>query len=489
MYKIDNSLKQKIDSLPLLPGCYIYKDKDENIIYVGKAIRLRDRVKSYFLNYERLDPKTQLLIETIHDFEYLVVDTEAEALILETNLIKKYKPHFNRAMMDDKNYSFIKINTKEDFPKIQIVRKYVEDGSEYFGPYLQTFPTKEVLKRLRKVFPYRSCNRKIKEVKIDPNIKHRNNINPYRSNGSLGVDSSDPKPCLYFHLHLCSAPCRAYIERLEYRKNINNIRRFLRGEKSEILKEIEDQMKQASKEFKFERASVLRDRIQSIKYVLNQVRIGSNVDDVSVSIKKRLEKENALNELFTALELKETYTKLKKDDKEIKIECYDISNIQGTNPVGSMVVFVNGTARNDLYRKFKINRLKTPNDYLMHQEMMERRINKYLKSKDKDESNKYTADESFDTLPALMIIDGGKGQLSSIHEILVKYNLTNIPHIGLAKREEEIFYLKDGEFIRVKLPKKSEALFLIQRIRDETHRFGITYHRKLRSKKFLNPDL
>jgi excinuclease ABC subunit C len=173
----------------------------------------------------------------------------------------------------------------------------------------------------------------------------------------------------------------------------------------------------------------------------------------------------------------------------VKLEDKSCLNIQGTNPVGSMVVFVNGTARNDLYRKFKINRLKTPNDYLMHQEMMERRINKFLKSKDKDESNKYTADESFDTLPSLMIIDGGKGQLSSINEILVKYNLTDIPHIGLAKREEEIFYLKDGEFLRVKLPKKSEALFLIQRIRDETHRFGITYHRKLRSKKFLNPDL
>jgi len=506
MVEVNKALREKLDNLPKLPGCYIYKDKELNIIYVGKAKRLKDRVSSYFNDYDRLDPKRQLLVDTIFDLETIVVDTEAEALILETNLIKKYHPKFNRMMMDDKNYSWIKITTYEDFPRILIARKLIEDGSDYFGPYPETFPSKEVLKKLRKIFPYRSCHRTIEHIedialtnsenilKKKPKIK----VQPYLSNPNSGVHSSDPKPCLYYHLGLCKAPCAAVITKLEYRKSINNIKRFLKGQKNEILTELESEMQLASNEMKYEKATLLRDRINNIKYVLNQVNLGSDVDDVVASSRKNKERSDALQSLFNSLNLTKEFNEKRiidpntKVSKDIKIECYDISNIQGTNPVGSMVVFVNGQSRPDLYRKFKIRTKDTPDDFAMMNEMLSRRFKRV--SKDEKEV-KY--DETFSILPDLVIIDGGKGQLNVCDAVLKELNLESIPHVGLAKREEEIFINKKEinietptainslNFDRVKLPKRSDSLKLVQRIRDETHRYGITFHRKLRSKKFL----
>lgn len=463
MYKISDELKSKVDDLPQLPGCYMYLNKSGEIIYVGKAIKLRNRVKSYFINYERLDPKTQSLIENIHDFNFLTVDSEIEALILETNLIKKYHPKYNRMMMDDKNYSWIKILVKEDIPRIKIVREFIKDGSEYFGPYPASFPAKDVLRKLRKLFNYRSCNREMKQV-------------------GDKIKCSDPKPCLYYHLGLCKAPCANKISKLEYRKSIYNIAKFLRGEKGSLVQKLEFDMQKAAKLEQFERASVLRDRLQNVKYVLARVKMNSDVDDVYIMQKKDQERLDAVYDLFDQLGFEKTFI----DPDEIRIECYDISNIQGTNPVGAMVSSRNGIAAPDLYRKFKINIKQTPDDFRMHQEMMERRIMHFL-----DTSLKF--DNSFSRLPDLMIIDGGKGQLSSVYEILEKYNMVDkINLCSLAKRDEEIFIVKskkeDGEleFERVKLSKRSECLQMVQRLRDESHRFGITFHKKLRSKHFFS---
>ncbi|MEI6462597.1 MAG: excinuclease ABC subunit UvrC [bacterium] len=509
MVEVNKDLKEKLDNLPKLPGCYIYKDKESNIIYVGKAKRLKDRVSSYFNDYDRLDPKRQLLVDTIFDLDTIVVDTEAEALILETNLIKKYHPKFNRMMMDDKNYSWIKITTYEDFPRILIARKLIEDGSDYFGPYPETFPSKDVLKKLRKIFPYRSCHRTIEHVEDIASLnntsvkekgtrKTKIKVIPYLTDTNSGVHSSDPNPCLYYHLGLCKAPCAAVITKLEYRKSINNIKRFLKGQKNEILTELESEMQLASKEMKYEKASLLRDRINNVKYVLNQVNLGSDVDDVVASSRKNKERSDALESLFKSLNLTKEFEDKRKIDPntntsgDIKIECYDISNIQGTNPVGSMVVFVNGQSRPDLYRKFKIRTKDTPDDFAMMKEMLSRRFKRINKE---DKEVKY--DETFSILPDLVIIDGGKGQLNVCDSVLKELGLQDIPHVGLAKREEEIFINKKElnietptainslNFDRVKLPKRSDSLKLVQRIRDETHRYGITFHRKLRSKKFL----
>jgi excinuclease ABC subunit C len=459
MYSLSKSLSKKIENLPLLPGCYLYKNSEDKIIYVGKAIKLRNRVKSYFANFDRLDPKTRVLIKNIADLDFLVCDSEAEALILETNLIKKFRPKYNRLMIDDKNYSWIMINYSEDFPKIKLVRdkKVLNSKTKYFGPYPSTFPAKDVLKRLRRLFHYRSCNRAM-----------------YQENNK--VICSDKKPCLYYHLGLCDAPCASKILKLEYRKSIKNIEKFLNGEKSKIVQEIETEMKTSAKLQDFENAAMQRDKLINIKYVLNKVNFADEIDDIYILNQKESERLNAQKELFEILGIwKESFT-----NEEMKIECFDISNIQGTNPVGSMVVVVNGVPRNDLYRKFKIKSKNSPDDFSMHQEMMERRILNYLSEND---------DLSFSTLPNLMIIDGGKGQLSSVYEILCKYKLENkINLCALAKKDEELFIVdkEQGGFIKIKIPKRRESLKLVQRIRDESHRFGITFHRKLRSKQMLS---
>lgn len=469
MLELDTSLKNQIDSLPKLPGCYLYKDSEGNIIYVGKAKNLLNRVRSYFTNYDRLDPKTQTLIENIDSLDYVTVDTETDALILETNLIKKYKPKFNRMMIDDKNYSFIKI-TKELIPRIKVVREIKEDKAEYFGPYPSQFPAKEVLRNIRKIFPYRTCNRSMLRDDSD------------------NIICSDKKPCLYYRIGLCQAPCANKISISDYKKSILDIAKFLRGEKSGILQNLEKDLAVSAKKLEFERASVLRDKIMNIRSVLRNINIGTSVDDIYVAKQKELEKKNAVRELFFHLDIP-----YPENRDFIKIECYDISNLQGTNAVGAMVVMIDGVPRPDLYKKFRIRSKDTPDDFLMHQEMMSRRLARAEETLHSIEGRIDHIDNSWD-LPDLFIIDGGKPQLTSIVEIFQKYSLPISNLTALAKREE-ILYMIDEEnsdleekvysFKEVKLSQKSEALKLVQRIRDESHRFGISYHRKLRSKQFL----
>lgn len=481
MFKANPNLELKINSLPQLPGCYLYKNQYGKVIYVGKANRLKNRVKSYFTNYDRLDGKTKLLIRSIDTLDFVVVDNEAEALILETNLIKKHKPKFNRMKMDDKNYSWIEI-TNEDFPRIKIVRQpksadihtKKKNSSTYLGPYNDTFPIKEVIKKLRKLWNFRTCNRTMYLEKSE--------------NGESLV-CSNPKPCLYFNLGLCKAPCAGQISSKEYKNSINNIKLFLGGKKREILIDLENEMKVAAKELDFEKAIAIRDKVNNIKYVLNKVNIGSEVDDKLIDILKQQERVTALNELLSAIDMKEIY------QPNFRIECFDISNIQGKFAVGAMTVMENGQLNPNSYRKFKIRSKDTPDDPGMMKEMLIRRL-KYIQETSHTSSEIETKDKprTFGITPNLIIIDGGKTQLSRVEEAFQSTEIC-IPYFGLAKKFEEIILpifvdespkgRKIVGYKTISLRRKSEALRLIQRLRDESHRFGITYHRKLRSSAML----
>lgn len=470
---------QKVLSAPASPGCYLYMDSTGEILYVGKAKVLKNRVKSYFTNYKKLDIRIQAMLEHAEDIQYITVDSEFEALILENNLIKKYTPKYNVMLRDDKNYSYIKVEKVikgvRDFPRIRITREKDDPNAVYYGPYPSKLPLKNILKRLRKVFPYASCNRRLVQVSTDP----------------LKVDTNNPVPCLYYHIGLCQAPCASLISKEDYVKNFRNIIKFFEGRKSEIINDLEKEMNVLSKEMKYEEAAKIRDRINDIKYVTQNISIDRDVDDVIVDELKKEQRANAINDLIAELGFPED--KL-KNHEGFKIECYDISNIQGTNAVGAMTVMVDGALRPDLYRRFKIKTKNTPNDFAMLQEVLSRRFRHFLMDQNREDEK----DESFSILPDLIIIDGGKGQLASTFKILKNFGLADIlPIVGLAKREEEIFKVQwqfNNEdwpdlalkrFKRIFLPRKSESLFLVQRIRDEAHRFGITFHRKLRSKQMV----
>jgi len=451
-------LKTKIYSAPLLPGCYIYKDKYGNVLYIGKANDLRSRVKSYFLKNADLLPRIRLMVKRIFDVEFLTVDSEAEALVLETNLIHKYRPKYNAEKKDDKNYQWLKFIKNEDFKRPLLVREKKDDDALYFGPYPQSLPLKRTLKYLRKVFPYRTCNRKIEEVKTKDN--------------KLVIKSSDSKPCLYYHLGLCPAPCAGYISKTAYSKSIKNLQAYFLKRKEYVISKLREEMLVSAKNKNFEEAALLRDKVNDLLYISQRIEIENNIDEKKFVLKRNLSKIAALSQLIdvigdTTLEFKEDF----------KIECYDISNIQGKLAVGSMVVFVNGVPSKQNYRKFKIKLKDTPDDFAMLQEVFERRFSsKNLSSRDK----------SFNLLPDLIIVDGGKGQLSSAYKILRNLQI-DITIIGLAKRNEDIFTIledtkKELFFSQKILKEGSEPRFLMQRIRDEAHRFGITYHRDLRLK-------
>jgi excinuclease ABC subunit C len=491
-------LKNYILEFPKLPGCYLYKDAKGKVLYVGKAKNLFNRIRSYFNNFDRLEVRIQQMMEAAKIVEFIAVDSEVESIILETNLIKKYKPKYNILMRDDKNYTWVMfqkpVKGKNDFPRIRLVREKEFKNAEYFGPYPDRLPLRNILKKIRKVFPYASCERRLIQISSDP----------------LQVDTNNKVPCLYYHIGLCNAPCASFESKEEYMKNFNNIKKFFRGEKTEILDELKVKMDEYSKEFDYENAAIVRDRINDIKYITSQIKIDSNVDEIVVQEMKRSQRENALKDLVERLKFPDDKLKAHTD---FRIECYDISNIQGTNPVGAMTVMINGELRPDLYRRFRIMSKETPDDFAMMQEMLERRLKRLRITNDlpalnnvidssKRQAGELRENDSFSQKPDLIIVDGGKGQLSSAYLILKDQGLhTEIPMVGLAKREEEIFKINFqfhseeeidkmkmsgiSKFKRILLPRKSESLYLVQRIRDEAHRFGITYHRKLRSKKMV----
>ncbi|MCQ2744591.1 MAG: excinuclease ABC subunit UvrC [bacterium] len=547
-------LNQTIKLVPEQPGCYLYYDKEGSIIYVGKAKNLKRRVYSYF-HKQHDSVKTTILVSQIEKLEYIITDSELEAFILESHLIKKHKPKYNILLKDDKKYPYFLI-TDEDFPRIQIVRKknLNPDKGKFYGPYTDIRAMHATLDFLKKIFPLKQCKQ--------PKFSNR--------------------PCLYYHIGKCLAPCQGKVTSEEYKKIITQVEMFLSGKQSELIKQIKEQMELYSNNEQFEKAAKMRDSYLDIQKTLERQKViyentKLNEDIVAVmhdegilavsimmiregrlidkkdftyyvdEIDKIEYFETFFREYYTNLKLefpdkiisknleeignKELYedwlkvisgkkimisygkrgkyaelyelamknaenllenAKLKKmsqirdDFNEVgsylaeklklgnfpnRIECYDISHIQGTNTVASMVVFQNGLPKKTAYRKFKICMTEgKPDDFLSMKEVLSRRLAHLGESKWEK--------------PDLIIIDGGKGQLSSVMEIVqemgIKVGKNGIDFVSLAKREEEVFLPNASESIL--LPRDSNALYLIQRIRDEAHRFAITYHRDLRSK-------
>ena len=550
---MNENLAQTLKCLPDSAGCYLYYDKDGTVIYVGKAKNLKKRIKSYFRKtVDRL--KTKILVSHIERLEYILTDSEAEALILESQLIKKYKPKYNILLKDDKKYPYFLI-TDEDYPRITVVRKknLNPDKGRYYGPYTDARAMYSTLDFLKKIFPLKQCK--------TPKFKNR--------------------PCIYYDIGRCMAPCQNKISSDEYKNIIAQAELFLKGKQSELLKKLMEQIQKYSDTEQFEKAARLRDSYYDLQKTLERqkvvtentklnedvlyflyengifVAVVMNIREGRLIDKKQFAYPNNFDEDMTLLIetfLKDYYNSIQQDfpdkiisshlevldkntyeewlnilsGKNIKItygktrkglellklaeknaqnlldttkieetnklkdnfnevgsyiveklglsnfpyrmECYDISHIQGTNTVASMVVFVNGVAKKSEYRKFKVNSTEgKPDDFLSMKEVLTRRFNNLGKKG----WNK----------PDLIIIDGGKGQLSSVMQIVDKMGITGIDFVSLAKREEEIF--KPHKSKPVVFAKNSNALFLFQRIRDEAHRFAITYHRKLRSKQSI----
>ena len=547
---MNDALLESIKLVPTNPGCYLYYDKDGQIIYVGKAKNLKRRVYSYF-HKQHDNVKTTVLVSQIEKLEYIITDSEVEALILESHLIKKHKPKYNILLKDDKKYPYFLI-TEEDFPRIQIVRKknLNPDRGRFYGPYTDVRAMHATLDFLKKIFPLKQCK--------TPKFSNR--------------------PCLYYHIGKCLAPCQGKVTPEEYQKLIHQVELFLSGKQSELLKQIQAQMQKYSEEEQFEKAAKMRDSYldlqktlehQKVVYentklnedilavlyedcilaiVIMMIREGRLIDKkdftyfadnvnkteyfetffreyytnlklefpdkivskdleevgekelyedwlrilsgkkVGISYGKRgkynelyeLAKKNAENVLENAklkkmAQIRDDFNevgsylaeKLKLNNFPNRIECYDISHIQGTNTVASMVVFQNGLSKKTAYRKFKIRMTEgKPDDFLSMKEVLSRRLSRLGEPKWEK--------------PDLIIIDGGKGQLSSVMQIVKDMKITGIDFVSLAKREEEVFLPNQSKSIL--LPRNSNALYLIQRIRDEAHRFAITYHRDLRSK-------
>lgn len=409
--------------IPHQPGIYMYKDETGKVIYVGKAIDLYNRVSSYFSGPQNV--KTTRLVENIRGVETIIVESELEALILEANLIKKFYPLFNISLKDDKDYLYIAV-TKEDFPKVITARKKeLIPIKAFFGPFPSAKTVKSTLKQLRRVFPW--C------------------VSPPGSRNKV------QRPCFYYHLNLCPGACVGTISKENYNLILNRFIKFMSGKQHELLSELQDEMKSYSDSNEFEMADRVKKVITGISYLLQPNRVGSYLENPNFLSDER------------QLGLAELQKVFKLDVLPARIEGYDISNISGTNATGSMVVLTGGEIDKSQYRKFKIKIAGKPNDYAMHAEMMGRRL-----------KNDWQ-------LPDLMIIDGGRGQVRAALAELEKAGV-KIPIYGIAKRMEWL-YPSEGEVM--KLPSRSLALRLLQKLRDESHRFAINYHRKLRAKQFL----
>lgn len=409
-----------LKTLPNSAGVYLLK-RGQQVIYVGKALNIKDRVKTHLQPKASLSPKAAQMRSEVDKVDFIAVRTGFEALLLEINLIKKLLPEYNIKLKDDKDYLYLKI-TQEDFPRVLTVRKRELLGSQYFlGPFPNASLVRTTIKSLRRIFPY--CNEKQKKG----------------------------RPCFYYHLGLCSGACTKEVTKKDYQKMIKSLILFLEGKSDKLLLSWQKEMEKKSKEKKFEEAAGLRDRIQGAKYLLQENRVADYLKNPD------LRNELLWNE---AEELKKI---LGIGTPIHRIEGYDISHLQGSQMVGSMVVFSDGQPDKEQYRRFRIKKVGGIDDYASLQEVLQRRFH-----------NDWA-------LPDLLVIDGGKGQLNASLEVLKELNIT-IPMISLAKREEEI-YTTDGN--KVRLERTNEGLKLIQRLRDEAHRFAITYHRKLRSDSLL----
>ena len=557
--------------LPDEPGVYLMKNTLGEIIYVGKAKILKNRVRQYFQNSKNHSEKVKAMVKNIAEFEYIVTDSEMEALILECNLIKKYSPKYNICLKDDKFYPFIKVTLNEDFPRVFVTRNYSKDGNKYFGPYPNEGVVYETINLIRKLFPLRTCKRLIVE------------------------GGKESRPCLNYHIKKCNAPCAGYISKDEYMKMINEIIEVLSGKDKKLIERLTEEMQQASMELNFEKAASLRDKIIAIKGVAEKQKVfkvkdtdedyinlykdekdccvqifflrdgritgrehfilenGSFEEDENIisqfivtfyggtaSIPKNIyipksEEIDVLQEFLTikrgsnayikipqkgekkeTLELVKNNAKvileqfkqkilqenelnkicldelqqlLELDDIPARIEAYDISNIQGVDSVGSMIVFENGKAKNSDYRRFRIKTVKNANDYESMREILERRFTRGLEEvKEIQERKLNFSSGKFSNFPDLIMMDGGKGQVNIALDVLNKLGI-NVPVCGLVKDDTHstrgIIY-NNQELI---INRSSGLMQLIRRIQDEVHRFAITYHRTLRDKRTLHSIL
>ena len=552
------NIQEELKKLPGKPGVYLMHDEKDAIIYVGKAISLKNRVRQYFQSSRNKGAKIEQMVTHISRFEYIVTDSELEALVLECNLIKEHRPKYNTMLMDDKTYPFIKVTVNEPFPRVMMARRMKKDKAKYFGPYTSAGAIKDTIELIRKLYHIRSCNR------------------------SLPKDIGKERPCLNYHIHQCYAPCQGYISREEYRKSIDEVVRFLNGNYDPILKELEEKMLDASENLEFEKAIEYRELLASVQKIAQKQKITDTAGDDRDIIAMASEGEDAVVQVFFIrggrligrdhfyLKIAENDTKSEilssfikqfyagtpyipaelmlpeeiedqeiieewlttrrehkvrlripkkgtkeklvelaqknaqmvlKNDKErlkreegrtigavkelekilglagiIRMEAYDISNTNGFDSVGSMVVYEHGKPKRNDYRKFKIKSVQGPDDYASMNEVLTRRFEQGLRER-QDESET----GGFQAFPDLIMMDGGRGQVNIALEVLEKLNL-HIPVCGMVKDDNH--RTRGLYFNNVELPidRNSECFRLITRIQDEAHRFAITFHRQLRSK-------
>lgn len=550
-------IQEELKKLPGKPGVYIMHDEKDDIIYVGKAISLKNRVRQYFQSSRNKGAKIEQMVTHIRRFEYIVTDSELEALVLECNLIKEYRPKYNTMLMDDKAYPFIKVTVEEPFPRVMLARKMVKDKSKYFGPYTSAGAVKDTIELIRKLYQIRSCNRK------------------------LPRDIGKERPCLNYHIHQCKAPCQGYISQEEYRESVNEVIHFLNGNYDIILKKLEEKMEEASEALEFEKAIEYRELLTSVQKIAQKQKITDTAGEDRDILAVAMEEEEAVVQVFfirggrligrdhfylkiakgeTQSEILSSFIKQfyagtpyipprlmlpeeiedlavieewltkrrghrvrlivpKKGTKEklvelakknaqlvlstdkerlkreegrtigavkelekllglagiVRMEAYDISNTNGFESVGSMVVYEKGRPKRNDYRKFKIKGVQGADDYASMEEVLTRRFEHGLREKEEGKEM-----GGFTLFPDLILMDGGKGQVNVALRVLDKLRL-NIPICGMVKddshRTRGLYYQNE----EISIDKDSESFKLITRIQDEAHRFAITFHRQLRS--------
>ncbi len=557
-------LQTKLDNLPANPGVYLMKNDQGEIIYVGKAINLRNRVRSYFRELKPDQAKTKALVKHIADLEYILADNELEALVLECNLIKKYRPKYNINLKDDKTYPYLKI-TKEDYPQVLVTRKVLKDGARYFGPYPSVNELRNSLEMIRKIFPFRSCKQKV---------------------------FTNDRPCLNAHIQMCYAPCIGRISKEEYNEMIEQVALFFEGKQDGLVKRLRQEMEEAAENLEFEQAARLRDQLQGVEQIMTQqkavlggeddqdviamarginqccvqiffIRGGKIVgrenyflrgtDDSSrgevlasfmkqfylncqfiprnILLETELEEQEVLEQWLSEKRESRVYLKVPKrgQSKELvelvgrnasealakqeleethqeqrttgaleqlqqalglaelprRMECYDISNTQGTESVASMVVFVDGKPKKDQYRRFKIKTVEGADDYASLKEVLTRRFRRGLaEQQQQDEQDETKVEGKFAVFPDVIMMDGGRGQVNIALEVLKELQLY-IPVCGMVKDDRHRtrgLYYNNAE---IPMDDHSEPFLLITRMQDEAHRFAITYHRSLRGKRNL----
>ena len=552
------NIQEELKKLPGKPGVYLMHDEKDAIIYVGKAISLKNRIRQYFQSSRNKGAKIEQMVTHISRFEYIVTDSELEALVLECNLIKEHRPKYNTMLMDDKSYPFIKVTVNEPFPRVMLARQMKKDKAKYFGPYTSAGAVKDTIELIRKLYHIRSCNR------------------------SLPKDIGKERPCLNYHIHQCQAPCQGYISQEEYRKSIDEVVRFLNGHYDLVLKELEEKMMAASDSLEFEKAIEYRELLTSVQKVAQKQKItdtaGDDRDIIAMAsegedavvqvffirsgrligrdhfylksaendtegeilssfikqfyagtpyipaeliLPEEIEDQDIIEEWLTArrerrvhLRIPKKGTKEKlvelaqknaqmvlKNDRErlkreegrtigavkelekilglkgiIRMEAYDISNTNGFDSVGSMVVYEHGKPKRNDYRKFKIKTVQGPDDYASMNEVLTRRFGHGLREQQEESET-----GGFQIFPDLIMMDGGRGQVNIALEVLEKLHL-HIPVCGMVKDDNH--RTRGLYFNNTELPidRNSECFRLITRIQDEAHRFAITFHRQLRSK-------